>query len=71
MKLTDLKYAVRDLREAAHLTQAELGQLAGIDRVSVWRIETGKTDGYDTTLPKLLAALGMEMDVTIRKIQEG
>jgi transcriptional regulator with XRE-family HTH domain len=54
-KLTRLKA----IRERKALTQAELAQKAGINRVTLARIETG-AQPYPATTRKLAEALGVE-----------
>ena len=54
-KLTRLKA----LRERKALTQEELAQKAGINRVTLARIETG-AEPYPKTVRKLAEALGVE-----------
>lgn len=43
-----MKNRVRELRELANLSQAELGDKLGVSRQTVYAIETGK---YDPSLP--------------------
>ena len=55
VKLTRLKA----LRERQALTQEELARKAGINRVTLARIETG-AEPYPATVRKLAEALGVE-----------
>lgn len=51
---------VRELREGLQLSQAELAHLAGVNRVTLARIETGRT-GVSVAV---LARLALAMDTT-------
>ncbi|HEV2123234.1 MAG TPA: helix-turn-helix transcriptional regulator [Chloroflexota bacterium] len=50
---------LRAVRERKLMTQAELAACAGIQRVTVSRIETGTTEARISTVRKLAAALGV------------
>jgi predicted transcriptional regulator len=54
--LTRLKAA----RLAKMLSQDELAKKAGVSRVAITRLETGKVDARFSTVRKLAAALGVE-----------
>ena len=53
VKLTRL----RTIRERVPLTQRELADLAGINRVTLVRIETGQEEPFPRTIRKLAKAL--------------
>jgi len=55
-KLTRLK----TVRERRALSQGELGELAGLAKMTVHRIETGQHAPYPSTARKLARALGVE-----------
>jgi transcriptional regulator with XRE-family HTH domain len=55
MRLTRL----RALRERAFLTQAELGQRAGMSEVTISRLESSGQSARISTVRKLAAALGV------------
>lgn len=59
--LRHLGKRIRSLREQVGLTQGELGELAGLHRVTVNRIEAGLHDVGASYLPKLAAALSVEV----------
>jgi len=52
--------SLKELREKLFLTQAELGEKAGISLDSINRIETGKQKPRFMTIRKLAEALGVE-----------
>jgi transcriptional regulator with XRE-family HTH domain len=58
----DLRQWLRELREAAGLTQEELATAVGTDRRNVHRWEVGGHDPSGTVLLRLLAALGVRID---------
>ncbi len=51
---------LRRAREAALLTQAELAKRAGVQRVTVNRLETGLTAARFRTVRRLAEALGLD-----------
>ncbi len=67
--LTDaerLGRTIRQARKRAHLTQAELGQFAGVDRFTIANLEQGH---FTTQVRRLLAVVevvGLELTLTPR-----
>lgn len=55
-KLTRLKV----IRERMPMTQEELATAAGVNRVTIAKIEAGNVDPYPSTVRKLAAALRVE-----------
>src|SRR3954452_22107034 len=55
-KLTRL----RDVRQRKALTQQQLADRAGVNRVTIARIEGGKDEPFPTTVRKVADALGVE-----------
>lgn len=53
---------LRVYRDLRRLTQAALADLAGINRVTVAEIETGRKQGSVATLRALAVALGVTLD---------
>lgn len=49
------------LREAAHLTQDEIGRRSGVDRRTLQRIEAGATDTRLSRLQGIARALGVPL----------
>lgn len=59
---------VRELREAKGLTQAQLGEKAGIRAATISRIEGGRVSGVEfATLEKLARALDVDPALLIAK----
>jgi mRNA interferase RelE/StbE len=61
-RIIDGENPVRVIREWRGLAQAELARKAGIHRVQVHDIETGKSRGSVDTLKAIAEALGVAMD---------
>ena len=59
-----LGQAVRQLREEAGLTQAELAELAGIPRLYVVKLENGQVTEQVRRLVALLKLLGSRIVIT-------
>ena len=53
---------IRDFRETASLTQAELSTRAGIGRVTLTRVEKGEHSPRTETLTAIARALGVEVE---------
>jgi transcriptional regulator with XRE-family HTH domain len=55
----DLGQAILVAREAAGLTQTELGRRAGVNRKLVYRLESGKGNVRVDSVMQVLATLGL------------
>ena len=51
---------LKDVRQRKALTQQQLAEKAGVNRVTIARIEGGKDEPFPTTLRKVADALGVE-----------
>ena len=51
---------LRALREQVPMTQEELASAAGLNRVTIAKIEAGTVEPYPSTVRKLADALGIE-----------
>ena len=51
---------LKQIRERQFLTQKELGEKAGISRITIARLEGAGEDARFSTVKKLAAALGVE-----------
>lgn len=65
-KLTRLK----DVRQRKALTQQQLAEKAGVNRVTIARIEGGKDEPFPTTLRKVADALGVEPEELLAPIAD-
>jgi len=61
---------MRVIRERKALSQAELGEKAGLSRVTVARVEKGLDQPYPSTIRKLAEALGVEPDELMEPLAE-
>lgn len=53
-------------RKAAHMTQAELAERAGLSRMTVQRLESGGLDPRLSTLSEMARVLGLEFHAAVR-----
>lgn len=60
--MTTLGSIIRELRHEQGLTQEQLGERAGVERVTVLHTELGHTRSLPT-IERLLDALGYELEV--------
>ena len=66
VKLTRLK----DVRQRKALTQQQLADRAGVNRVTIARIEGGKDEPFPTTVRKVADALGVEPEELLEPAAE-
>lgn len=59
-------YLVRQHRTAFSISQAELGNKAGMDQATIARIEAGTANISLTTLDRLAAAMHSQVDIRFR-----
>ncbi len=64
VKLTRL----RDVRQRKALTQQQLAERAGVNRVTIARIEGGKDEPFPTTVRKVADALGVEPEDLLERV---
>ena len=65
--LSDL---IRDLREAKHLTQAQLARKVGTSQSAIARIEDANYTGQKLgTIAKIAAALGHQVEVNLVRVK--
>ncbi len=58
---------IKELREAAGMTQAELSQKSGISQEHISRLENGHHDINTKTADKIAAALGVTLADLVRE----
>lgn len=60
---------LREIRKLKGMTQATLSAFTGVNRVSIAKYETGKTEPSLKTAEKLALALGVTVDELIGKAE--
>lgn len=58
---------VREAREAAGLSQRDLGRRMGTSQAAIDRLEAGGVGATLTTLQRVATALGLEVSIELRK----
>lgn len=61
---------IRLARSKADLTQAQLGEAAGVDQQAISAYETGRREPTMPTLTRILAAAGFEMRIQLAPIDD-
>lgn len=63
MKLHEIGHKIRELRVQKNLTQQRLGELCGISRITLGKVEKGELGNVSVkTLDLILFQLGFEID---------
>lgn len=63
MKIYEIGESIRSLRKEHNLSQHELAEIAGISRMTLSKLENGKTSSVTiNTLIRILERLGYEID---------
>ena len=58
-----MQYRIKEIREAAGITQEELSVKSGVSRATIWALERGENKVTTTkTLLNIADALGVPMD---------
>ena len=65
LRLDILGHTIRQLREDQNLTQAELGELVGVKRAQISKIENSLTDARFETILKVFRALNAKVNFSI------
>lgn len=65
LRLDLLGQAIKEARKAQNLTQEALGELVGVKKAQISKIENGVTDARFTTILKVFKALGAKVHVNI------
>ncbi len=68
VELAVLGYKIRDAREAKGLTQAGLGELIGVGRAQISKLENSVKDTRLSTIDRVFKALGMRTVVRIEEV---
>lgn len=65
LRLDILGQTIRQLREDQNLTQAELGELIGVKRAQISKIENSLTDARFETILKVFRALNAKVNFSV------
>ncbi len=65
LRLDLLGQAIKKARQERNLTQEELGQLVGVKKAQISKIENSATDARLTTILKVFEALGAKVNFNV------
>ena len=65
LRLDLLGLAIKQARQERKLTQTELGELIGVKRAQISKIENSTTDARFTTILKVFEALGAKVNFNV------
>ncbi|MCL2328025.1 MAG: helix-turn-helix domain-containing protein [Bacteroidetes bacterium] len=65
LRLDLLGYAIKQARQERKLTQGELGELVGVKKAQISKIENSSTDARFTTIIKVFKALGARVNFNV------
>lgn len=65
LRLDLLGQAIREARKERHLTQEQLGELVGVKKAQISKIENSVTDARLTTILKVFEALGAKVNFNV------
>lgn len=65
LRLELLGNAIKQARKERKLTQEELGELVGVKRAQISKIENSTTDARFTTIMKVFKALGAKVNFNV------
>ncbi len=68
LRLEVLGYKIRELRKKRNLTQAQLGELVGVKKAQISKIENSFTNARFETILKVFKALGARVNFSIEQI---
>lgn len=63
--MPDVGYRIRELREKLGMTQDDLAEQAGMNRVTIAKYESGRIEPSSRALPRLAKALGTSADALL------
>jgi DNA-binding XRE family transcriptional regulator len=65
LRLDLLGYAIKQARQEQNLTQEELGELVGVKKAQISKIENSTTDARFTTIMRVFDALGAKVNFNV------
>ena len=69
LRLDILGQTIRKIRERQNMTQAELGELIGVKRAQISKIENSLTDARFETILKVFRALNTRINFTVETLE--
>ena len=65
LRIDLLGQAIKQARQEKHLTQEQLGELVGVKKAQISKIENSTTDARFTTILKVFEALGAKVHFNV------
>jgi len=65
LRLDILGHTIKKIREEKHLTQAQLGELVGVKKAQISKIENSLNDARFETILKVFRALGAKINFNV------
>lgn len=65
LRLDILGHTIKKIREDKHLTQAQLGELVGVKKAQISKIENNLTDARFETILKVFRALNAKISFSV------
>ncbi len=65
LRLDLLGHAIKQARQERNLTQEQLGELVGVKKAQISKIENSATDARFTTILKVFTALGAKVNFNV------
>ncbi|MBK9737724.1 MAG: helix-turn-helix transcriptional regulator [Saprospiraceae bacterium] len=65
LKIELLGDAIKKARKAKHLTQEQLGELVGVQKAQISKVENSTTDARFATILKVFEALGAKVKFSV------
>jgi HTH-type transcriptional regulator/antitoxin HipB len=70
LRLDILGNTIKKIREEKHLTQAQLGELVGVKRAQISKIENNLTDARFATILKVFKALNAKINFNVELLSQ-
>lgn len=70
LRLDVLGHAIKKIREEKHLTQSQLGELVGVKKAQISKIENNLTDARFETVLKVFRALNAKINFNVELMNQ-
>ncbi len=70
LRLDILGQTIKQIREEKHMTQAQLGELIGVKRAQISKIENNLTDARFETILKVFRALNAKINFNVEFVNQ-